>query len=558
MDHDGDGIQDFISGSYDPGDVYLFRGLGKGEYAKGEVLVDEDGTPLVHHPREYQEYQRFEAAGDTESDEAVQAMISSFGSWAAPVDWESDGDLDILIGSFGGRLYLRENIGTRKEPVYSRESVAIESAGKPLQVKGHNNPVVADWDGDGRWDLVVGSSDGSVQWYRNVGTAEAPEFGGGLELVRAKSDMKFMFQYLLPGAAPRPAVRAQICVTDYDGDGAMDLIVGDYSDVGTLREDADIVDLDALAVEIDAMYAERTIKGQAEVTKGFRDHFTEPTQYSSVWLYRRTTSGSEQGAAAAAVAVAVDVPTETPTNKAPVKLGVGIDGVDAMPAVGATFDIVVRLRTATGWHVYDLDGPDMYADTELELDLPDGLEAAGEWNAPESKPYGDGLRIWEGDVAFTHSVRVVSAPEPGAEIGVTVAYQTCNAEMCYPPTSKALTVALADAGGDDATAWAPHRSTRVLYAGSEGGHRETEFSKFLAEHFDVTATLPLEELSMATAEDYDVVVIDWKSQYGLDGYDKKSGLHRVPVALGPGFTKPVIAMSYVGTKARRGQKLDWL
>ena len=40
MDYDGDGITDFVSGSYDPGDVYLFRGLGEGEYAAVELLKD--------------------------------------------------------------------------------------------------------------------------------------------------------------------------------------------------------------------------------------------------------------------------------------------------------------------------------------------------------------------------------------------------------------------------------------------------------------------------------------------------------------------------------------
>ena len=39
MDFDADGILDMISGSYDPGDLYLFRGLGKGKYAKGETIA---------------------------------------------------------------------------------------------------------------------------------------------------------------------------------------------------------------------------------------------------------------------------------------------------------------------------------------------------------------------------------------------------------------------------------------------------------------------------------------------------------------------------------------
>ena len=112
---------------------------------------------------------------------------------------------------------------------------------------------------------------------------------------------------------------------------------------------------------------------------------------------------------------------------------------------------------------------------------------------------------------------------------------------------------------ESSDAWAPHRGIKVLYAGKEGGHRETVFGRFLGEHFDDSATLPLEELSMATARDYDLVIVDWVSQYGCDGYEKQErSLASAPASLGPEFTKPMIAMSYVGTQVRRGYKLDWL
>ena len=110
-----------------------------------------------------------------------------------------------------------------------------------------------------------------------------------------------------------------------------------------------------------------------------------------------------------------------------------------------------------------------------------------------------------------------------------------------------------------ADAWAPHRSLKVLYAGSEDGHREVVFGAFLAKWFDKSATLPLAKLSMKTAADYDVVIVDWMSQYGCDGYPKRDGrLHGVPTKLGADFTKPMIAMTYVGTRVRGPYKLNWL
>lgn len=111
------------------------------------------------------------------------------------------------------------------------------------------------------------------------------------------------------------------------------------------------------------------------------------------------------------------------------------------------------------------------------------------------------------------------------------------------------------AAGDDA--WAPHRKLNVLYAGKEGGSREQAFAAFLQKHFDKSATIPLEKLSMETARDFDVVVVDWTSLYGNDGYPKRER-SLFGVVLGPDFTKPMIAMTYVGAHARRGYKLDWL
>ncbi len=114
-------------------------------------------------------------------------------------------------------------------------------------------------------------------------------------------------------------------------------------------------------------------------------------------------------------------------------------------------------------------------------------------------------------------------------------------------------------GGGTEKAWAPHRSLKVLYAGKANMHRDKVFGAFLSKHFDKSATIPLEQLSMKTAADYDVVIVDWVSQYGNDGYEKREGtLFGAPKKLGPEFTKPFIAMTYVGTQVRRGYKLDWL
>jgi hypothetical protein len=294
VDYDGDGILDMISGSYDPGDIYLFRGLGKGKYADRELLHDESGVPLVHHPKELAEYhaiQKKTGQRYPQGKDVIRARVASFGSWPAMTDWDDDGDLDMLIGTFGGFLYLRINAGSRTEPSFAAESVQIDADGTPLRVNSHANPVVADWDGDGLWDLVVGAADGSVVWYRNKGEKKAPAFAASQELLPALAENKFLTQYLAPGDAPRRGVRNQICVVDYDRDGKLDLLVGDYSSV--LRQKPDLgADEKAKLAEIVAeerelMAKAADAKALAKVRERKGKFYGKSATQSHVWLFLR-------------------------------------------------------------------------------------------------------------------------------------------------------------------------------------------------------------------------------------------------------------------------------
>src|SRR5205807_2261329 len=49
--------------------------------------------------------------------------------------------------------------------------------------RGAPGPFACDWDGDGKTDLLVGAGDGSVWFYRNVGTAKEPNLPAGVRLV---------------------------------------------------------------------------------------------------------------------------------------------------------------------------------------------------------------------------------------------------------------------------------------------------------------------------------------------------------------------------------------
>ncbi len=194
MDLNRDGRSDLISGSW-PGELYYFRRTEDGKFAAPVQLLGADGKPIN-----------------------VGSGASVFA-----VDWDASGTLDLLVGNALGEVYWLP--GTSEQKMAFGPPQALMAAGEKLVVKsGEAAPVAADWDGDGKLDLVLGAEEGSVVWHRNIGTQKEPKLGPAKTLIGESTVGWKGDDGRVPGEW---GLRVKPSVVDWIGDGRLDLLLGD-------------------------------------------------------------------------------------------------------------------------------------------------------------------------------------------------------------------------------------------------------------------------------------------------------------------------------------------
>jgi hypothetical protein len=212
VDIDGDGHLDILSGSYSrmetdmAGLFQVLYGKPDGTFRKAEVLKGTDGNPLIIPLNS-------------------QPMTENICTRPFAVDWDGDGHLDLVVGNFSGTFYWFKGEGKGR---FRPKPELIKTGGEPLRIEGHHSdPFVIDWDGDGALDLLSGSSNGGVQWAKNrAGKGKPPELGPFEWLIKPGRPLEYG-QLLSEEELTGPTTATRVWVADVNGDGKLDLLVGD-------------------------------------------------------------------------------------------------------------------------------------------------------------------------------------------------------------------------------------------------------------------------------------------------------------------------------------------
>ena len=130
-------------------------------------------------------------------------------------DLDGDGDADLLLGKAGGNLEAYQNVGKRKKPDFRLENRAL--GGLQPETAGRNAaPTVADLDGDGKPDLLVGNRPGELRVYSDF-TNNLIEFNPATDWPRASP---------FPASEAKPGGLLHPTTGDLDGDGQSEIILG--------------------------------------------------------------------------------------------------------------------------------------------------------------------------------------------------------------------------------------------------------------------------------------------------------------------------------------------
>lgn len=204
-DFDGDGDLDLLCGEFLDGFTY-FQNTGtrtKPKLALGKRLQTASGGYLTM---------------DLE-------MITP-----TAIDWDKDGDLDLICGDEDGRVAFIEHTGqyAAQVPIFAAPRYFQQEADQ-VKFGALVTPVGFDWDGDADTDLICGNTAGYVAFIENLSGkgVEAPKWAAPVKLTAGGKIIR-------PMAGPNGSIQGPCeakwgyttqTVADWDLDGLPDLLL---------------------------------------------------------------------------------------------------------------------------------------------------------------------------------------------------------------------------------------------------------------------------------------------------------------------------------------------
>jgi hypothetical protein len=91
-------------------------------------------------------------------------------------DLDNDNDLDLIVGNSIGILYYCRNTAGPNQPMAFTNPLQGYNY-KMIDVGTSAAPLIWDIDGDGLKDLLIGERQGNINYFKNIGTSTAPDFG---------------------------------------------------------------------------------------------------------------------------------------------------------------------------------------------------------------------------------------------------------------------------------------------------------------------------------------------------------------------------------------------
>jgi hypothetical protein len=167
-----------------------------------------------------------------QTDAFLQSEMMDFGSGANPVffDWNTDGLLDLIVGSYGsfdtnnvsGQLAVFINVGTTNSPKFQFNSYSFLVSSQNIYGV---SPAFGDLDNDGDDDMIIGDADGFLHFYKNTIAVNG---------ISNFSVEQIQFSNIDVGQFATPQI------IDLNGDSLLDLVVGEragnlnyFQNVGT-------------------------------------------------------------------------------------------------------------------------------------------------------------------------------------------------------------------------------------------------------------------------------------------------------------------------------------